>query len=185
MMTLNNINTSAKVAAIVGDETGTGAMCFATLPTFQTGINILGYSSSTSITVNDRFKVNSDGSATTTNSFYVGTGQIRDISNKSLTIASSTLIYLGGATSTVQFISGEYPETWTKVACATDVGTATIELTDGTDNVLGYVECSTSAASLVLSSNNTFTAFEGIKVLVGKRTTNPNFIMLSISRKYN
>ena len=59
------IDASSEMLAIMDDETGTGAMCFATEPTFTTGINVNGYASSTSINVNE-FKVGSDGNATST-----------------------------------------------------------------------------------------------------------------------
>jgi hypothetical protein len=64
VMTNGDLATSNQLLTLLSDETGTGVATFATLPTFTTGINILGYSSSTSIVINNLFTVNASGNAT-------------------------------------------------------------------------------------------------------------------------
>jgi hypothetical protein len=104
MLTTSSISTSAKIATIVGDETGSGALCFATLPTFTTGFNNLGYASSTSIIVNGNFTVAATGAATTT-SLAIGTDGAAASKKGCLGIMGSTgvwtFMYFNGTTQVI------------------------------------------------------------------------------------
>lgn len=93
-----------------------------------------------------------------------------DTMEKTLIIASSTLSAYAGATASTTIELGfasVHGETWTRLDCITDAGTAEIEFGDGT-NWMDYQLVSGTVTSDTSLSNNTFTMLEERFVRVGQ-----------------
>lgn len=100
--------------------------------------------------------------------------------NRSVTVASSTLIATGGVTgsSTIPIgVSAPDGETWDKITCFTDAGTAQLEFGDGT-NWMDYQYLTTATSTDSSLTNNTFYGYEKRYIRVGQ-TSGINFVTCS------
>ena len=140
----------------------------------------------TSLTASGQIAINTT-SASTSLRFHDGTAEraVYDTIEKTLTVASSTLNAAAGTgTSTIDLGFSMRGETWLRVACGTDTGTAWAIFTDGT-NDMPSLSLSSTINNSAPASNNTFTRYEARKVKIGSRASNPNFITCSILTRLN
>ena len=104
---------------------------------------------------------------------------------KTMTIPTSTLAYVGTATTTVPIGVAMQAQTWVDISCYTDAGTATIAFNDGT-NYMDYITCGTAVTSDDGSiANNTFTALEKRYVDIGNVSATTNWITISVNYYVN
>lgn len=88
------------------------------------------------------------------------------------------------ATTTIPLGTAFIGETWNAVQCYTDVGTLNVTFSDGTNDMNVLVGASTTAGTVGLTSNNTFTASEKREVQVGTPATAPTSISCTLDKSY-
>jgi hypothetical protein len=93
----------------------------------------------------------------------------------SFTYASSTA-FVG--TSTVAIGVARNAQAWNTISCFTDVGTVDVYITDGT-NRMNWFQASTTAGTITLSINNTFTTGEKRYFEAGNPQTSPKSLSCS------
>ena len=137
---------------------------------------------SSTITANLRI----DGSATTTESFYVGSNRVYGEDDKDLALATSTLDYLTAntATSTIPISFSPKSKTISEIYCITDVGAATIRIGDGT-NFSQYITCTTSGTTESSPTSNTYTAYEKMEIETGNRSTLGDWLNVNVTYNYD
>lgn len=198
-----SIDTSAEIAALVTDETGTDKLVFSASPTLSGTVGMANYTATNGTTTNatstslkvltsfmlpysatETTGVNGDaGIDSTSNQFkYSSNGVTRVLGNgniySSFTYASTTA-WTG--TTTIPLGTAYVAETWNGVQCFTDVGTLNVSFYDGT-NRMNLISASTTVGTTPLSTNNTFTAAEKRYVDVGTPATSPTKISCTVSK---
>jgi len=148
----------------------------------------------TTFNVDDAFLVNSAadttafgltmGSATSSDSFYIGTKRVYGEQDRVIVLATSTLDYISGATSTIPIDYNSKAKTISEIYCITDSGAATLKIGDGT-NFTGFLECSSSGSTDSSPSNNTYTAREKMEIQVGNKSTLGNWLNVIITESYD
>jgi hypothetical protein len=100
-----------------------------------------------------------------------------------MTVASSSLSYAGSygasGTTTLTIANPLHASTLQSFYCSTDVGTAWVGFQFGAGTETTEVQCTTSGAGVTLSSNNTGTGRQAVKVNIGHEATNPNLITIT------
>jgi hypothetical protein len=87
-------------------------------------------------------------------------------------------------TTTIPLGTAFVAETWNSVQCYTDAGTLRLNFNDGT-NKMTNVNASTTAGTVTLSSNNTFTASEKRYATIGTPASSPTKISCTIKKFYD
>lgn len=84
-------------------------------------------------------------------------------------------------TTTIALGTAFIGETWNAVQCFTDAGTLNAQFSDGT-NLMNMFNASTTAGTVTLSTNNTFTASEKRFIAVGTPASSPSYISCTVSK---
>lgn len=143
-----------------------------TLQTFKTTDAVV----SGSIAIPDNGTVNAAGEITTDSTsgqlrYYTGSAE-RVVLGYSKAFAGYSTSTAWTGTTTVQGTVAFEAQTFTHAQCYTDAGTVGVAVTDGT-NEMNYFVASTTAGSMALSTNNTFTAGEKRYVKFGTPASSP------------
>lgn len=120
---------------------------------------------------------------TTSDQIKFGNGSVTKVLGNgndytSFTYATSTA---WTATTTVPLGPSYVAETWNGIQCFTDAGTVNVSLYDGT-NRMNLLNASTTVGTVVLSTNNTFTAAEKRYADIGTPASSPTKISCTVSR---
>lgn len=112
-----------------------------------------------------------------------GTHNLFAVHSFSITIASSTLAYMGayGATGTTTVVIANpiHSSIIHSIYCQSDVGTAWVGFTFGTGTETTEVQCTTTGAGVALTTNNTGTGRLPVKLNVGHNATAPNYFTIT------
>lgn len=96
------------------------------------------------------------------------------------TIMSTTSAFTG--TTTWPLGTAFVGETWNKVQCFTDVGTAWVRFGDGT-NYTNQMSASTTVGTFTFTSNNTFTAAEKRYIQIGTPASSPTKVSCTVDKQ--
>jgi hypothetical protein len=124
-------------------------------------------------------------SASTSLRYFDGTAErtVNNILSKSFTVASSTLAYNGSfgasGTTTIPLWNNRVPMSVVEVTCVTNVGTAHVDLHDGTNHT-NDVTCSTTGPRTTVSTNNTWIIDENFRADIGRSASSPALITITV-----
>jgi hypothetical protein len=149
---------------------------------------VLAFTGTGGLTVPNSATCNLNGVAGRT-CFDTSTGQLQVFNSATSTFIAYQPASFSYATSTAWTGTTTIPlgvaweaETWTGIACFTDAGTLDVSVYDGTNRMNIYKGASTTVSSMVLSTNNTFTALEKRYVDIGNPATAPTKISCTIKK---
>lgn len=148
------------------------------------GSLVIPFATTPSVITSGQTAVNTTAASTSLR-FYDGTASraLYSTRSHSLAFASSSLAYAGAygasGTTTVLISNNIRPTTLISFYCKTDTGTAHVDFSTGSNHTVDVACTSSGVSSGALSSNNTFTMRQDLKVNVGTISSAPNVITIT------